>query len=93
MVEQLPWSRLGRQENASVLLADSVIKAGGLDPGVAASCPLEMVRSAHPTGPTKDWAPNLSLSLHEGGLWVATDGGLSRLKDGHRFDKQQRIAL
>jgi signal transduction histidine kinase/ligand-binding sensor domain-containing protein len=85
VVEQIPWAKLGRPDGARALLAD--VSGGGLwlafrDGGV---------------GYFKDGSVRASYSVadglgsghvrdlqfdREGTLWVSTEGGLSRVKDG-----------
>ena len=85
VVEQFPWSALGRTQQAKVILADQ----GGLwlsfwiDGGVLYFKDGQ-VRASYTAanGLGKGHVPGLQLD-REGALWAATEeGGLSRIKDG-----------
>ena len=96
LVERIAWAQLGRREPATAVLHDA--RQGGLwlgfrDGGVAyfndgqirASCSAAeglgegMVRSFYPDP--------------SGSLWAATDGGLSRIKDGRVLTLTSRNGL
>jgi len=87
MVEQIPWSALGRLENASVLLADR--EQGGVWLGFWRGGGVSYFRDgqgrasyAAVNGLGTEAVADLRLD-QDGALWVATEGGgLSRLKDG-----------
>jgi signal transduction histidine kinase/streptogramin lyase len=87
LVEQIPWSELGRHECASVIAADreqAGLWLGFRDGGVS----LFKDRQLHPSyttanGLAEGEVGGLQLDK-EGALWAATEGGgVSRLKDGH----------
>lgn len=85
LVEQYPWSALGRKEQAKVLVADK----GGVwlsywsDGGVQYFKDGRVQMSINTTdGLGSGHVPGLRLD-RSGALWAATeDGGLSRIKDG-----------
>ena len=86
VVERIPWARLGRRQPASALLHDAV--QGGLwlgfrDGGVAYFKDGQLRASyAGAEGLGEGWVRGFYLDGH-GTLWVPTEGGLSRIKDGH----------
>ena len=87
LVEQIPWSALGRHENASVIAADREqvgLWLGFRDGGVS----YFKDRQLRPSYTTADGLAEgdvAGLQLdREGTLWAATEGGgVSRLRDGH----------
>ena len=86
MVEQVPWSRMGRQESASVLLSDR--EHGGLWLGFWRGGGVSyfkdgQIRASYTAanGLTPNAVSDLQLD-HTGALWVATQDGLNRIKDG-----------
>ena len=86
LVEQMPWSRMGRQESASVLLSDR--EHGGLWLGFWRGGGVSyfkdgQVRASYTAadGLTPNAVSDLQLD-HTGALWVATQDGLNRIKDG-----------
>jgi PAS domain S-box-containing protein len=87
LVEQIPWSRLGRSESASVLLSDS--EHGGLWLGFWRGGGVlyfkdGQVRASHTSanGLSSGAVTDLRLD-RDGALWVSTQGVLDRVKDGH----------
>ena len=83
-VEQIPWSRLGHQDHASALVPDRTLGVWvGFFLGGIAYFADGKVRSSY-TAADGLGAGRVSGLLfdHEGTLWAATAGGLSRLKDG-----------
>jgi signal transduction histidine kinase/ligand-binding sensor domain-containing protein len=87
LVEQIPWSEFGHDENASVIAADREqvgLWLGFLGGGVsyfkdrqprASYTASNGLAEGNVAGLQLDW---------EGALWAATEGGgISRLKDGH----------
>ena len=84
--EQIPWARVGRQDYASSLAADPV--HGGLwlgfSKGGVSYFKDARVGAAYTEvdGLGKGRVNGLSLDRN-GALWAATDGGLSRIQDGH----------
>jgi signal transduction histidine kinase/ligand-binding sensor domain-containing protein len=86
MVEQIPWAKLGRREPATALLDDAV--GGGFwlgfrDGGVAYFKDGQLRASyAGVEGLAGGRVNQLRFGPH-GGLWVATEAGMSRIKDGH----------
>jgi len=87
LVEQIPWSALGRHENASVIAADREqvgLWLGFRDGGVSYFKDRQL-RPSYTTanGLAEGDVAGLQLD-REGTLWAATEGGgVSRLKDGH----------
>ena len=86
LVEQIPWSELGRRENASVLLSDQ--EHGGvwlgfwLGGGVSYFKDRQLrVSYTVANGLGEGHVPDLRFD-RDGALWAATEGGLSRIKDG-----------
>ena len=87
LVEQIPWSRLGRSESASVLLSDR--EHGGLWLGFWRGGGVlyfkdGQVRASYTSanGLSSGAVTDLRLD-RDGALWVATQGVLDRVKDGH----------
>jgi len=85
LVEQVPWSAVGRQQNASALLA---VPDGGIWMGFWNDGGLSYYRDGQlrvsytaANGLGEGAVADLRLD-HDGALWVATAGGASRLKDG-----------
>ncbi len=87
LVEQIPWSQMGRHQSAEVLLSDR--EPGGVWIGFWVDGGVLYFRDRQPrasysaadglgNGPVSD----LQLGS-DGALWAATQGGVSRLKDGH----------
>ena len=87
VVEKIPWIRLGHKDNARTLIADSM--RGGLwlgfyDGGIAHFADGKVQASYTAVeGLAKGRVDSFRIE-QDGTLWVATDGGLSRLK-GTRF--------
>jgi signal transduction histidine kinase/ligand-binding sensor domain-containing protein len=84
-VEQIPWARLGHKDHASVLAADPV--QGGLWLGFflggVAYFRDGQVRASYTTAEGLGQGHINYLRLDQDGtLWAATEGGLSRLKNG-----------
>ncbi|MGA7410674.1 MAG: two-component regulator propeller domain-containing protein, partial [Bryobacteraceae bacterium] len=86
LVEHFPWSVLGRSQQAKVLLFDG--ERGGIwlsfwkDGGVLYFKDGQIRASYTPAeGLGKGVVPGLELDS-DGALWAATEGGLSRIKDG-----------
>jgi signal transduction histidine kinase/ligand-binding sensor domain-containing protein len=88
VVEKIPWSRLGHKDNANALTADLV--RGGLwlgfyDGGVEHFADAK-VQASYTAADGLDKGRVHSLRIEQDGtLWAATEGGLSRLKDGRFF--------
>ena len=86
VVERIPWARLGRRQPASALLHDAV--QGGLwlgfrDGGVAYFKDGQLRASyAGVEGLGEGMVRGFYIDGN-GTLWVPTEGGLSRIKDGH----------
>lgn len=85
VVQQIPWSSLGHKDPASALVADPF--RGGLWLGFAlggvAYFTGNQIRESYATG--EGLAEGRVNYLHvdrDGTIWTATDGGVSRLKDG-----------
>jgi signal transduction histidine kinase/ligand-binding sensor domain-containing protein len=84
-VEQIPWARLGHKDHASTIIADPM--EGGLwlgfHYGGVAYFEDGQVRVAYTaTNGLGEGRVNALQFDRDGALWVATDGGLSRLKNG-----------
>ena len=86
VVERIPWARLGRRQPASALLHDAA--QGGLwlgfrDGGVAYFKDGQLRTSySGVEGLGEGMVRGFYIDGH-GTLWVPTEGGLSRIKDGH----------
>ena len=96
LVERIPWAQLGRREPATALLHDA--RHGGLwlgfrDGGVAYFNDSQ-IRASYAAaeglgeGMIRSFHPDAS-----GSLWAATDGGLSRIKDGRVLTLTSRNGL
>ena len=86
VVERIAWARLGRKDYAVALLPDPV--EGGLwlgySQGGVAHFKDGQVRASYSSADRLGAGSVNSLQLDRAGaLWAATDGGLSRLKNGH----------
>ena len=86
MVERIPWARLGRRQPASALLHDAV--QGGLwlgfrDGGVAYFQDGQLRASYSAVEGLGEGMVRGFYIDENGTLWVPTEGGLSRIKDGH----------
>jgi ligand-binding sensor domain-containing protein len=85
VVERIPWAELGRKAAAATLLPDPT--QGGLWLGFVrdgvAYFKNRQVRASYAgtAGSGEDHVQNLHLD-RDGTLWAATEGGLSRVKDG-----------
>ena len=85
LVEQIPWSRMDRQESASVLLSDREhgLWLGFWRGGGVSYFKDGQVRASYTAA--QGLTPNAVSALqldHTGALWVATQDGLNRIKDG-----------
>ena len=85
LAQQIPWSRLGHTDHVSVMAADS-LQGGlwlGFYKGGIAHFSDGRIQSSYAVeqglGPGR--VSDLLLE-HDGTLWIATEGGLSRLKNG-----------
>jgi ligand-binding sensor domain-containing protein len=86
LVEQIPWSELGRQQRASSLLAErGGVWLGFWTDGAVSYLKDRQLRASYTTAHGLGQPPVQHLQLdRDGGLWAATlNGGLSRIKDGH----------
>jgi len=85
-VEEIPWGRLGRKDFATALVADDAkggLWVGWYDGGVAYLQNGEIQAAfAAPDGLGEGTVNALRLD-EDGTLWASTEGGLSRVKDGH----------
>jgi signal transduction histidine kinase/ligand-binding sensor domain-containing protein len=96
LVERIPWDRLGRREPATAILHDG--RQGGLwlgfrDGGVAY---LNRGQIQASYGAADGLAEGMIRTFYldaSGSLWAATDGGLSRIKDGHVLTLSSRNGL
>jgi signal transduction histidine kinase/ligand-binding sensor domain-containing protein len=86
VVEQIPWARLARNDLARSLLYDP-LQGGlwlGLGDGGVAYFKDGRVRASYSSADGLGEGPVDGLALdRDGRLWAATEGGLSRVKDGH----------
>src|SRR6266436_647939 len=85
-IQQIPWSKLGHKDHASALAADP-LQGGlwlGFHLGGVAYFIDGQVRASYTAadGLGQGRVNHLRLD-QEGTLWAATEGGLSRLKNGH----------
>jgi signal transduction histidine kinase len=85
LVEQIPWAKLGHEKHASALAVDPLhggLWLGFYDGGV--SCLADgQIRASYTTTDGVGEGHVNSLKLDQDGtLWAATEGGLSRVKDG-----------
>ena len=96
LVERIPWAKLGRKEPATAVLHDA--RQGGLwlgfrDGGVAYFNDGQ-IRASYAAaeglgeGMVRSFYPDAS-----GSLWAATEGGLSRIKDGRVLTLTSRNGL
>ena len=86
LVEQIPWSELGRQQRASTLLAErGGVWLGFWTDGAVSYLKDRQLRASYTAANGLGQPPVQHLQLdRDGGLWAATlNGGLSRIKDGH----------
>ena len=96
VVERIPWSKLGRKDVATALLYDPVqgdLWLGFFD-GAVAHFKDGQLRTTHAGG--KGLGGGRVNGLHmdrDGALWVATDGGLSRMKDGRMVTLSSKNGL
>jgi signal transduction histidine kinase len=96
LVERIPWAKLGRREPATAVLHDA--RQGGLwlgfrDGGVAYLNDGQILASYAAAeglgeGMIRSFYPDA-----RGSLWAATDGGLSRIKDGRVLTLSSRNGL
>src|SRR5882724_1101797 len=94
-VEQIPWSAFGHKDHASVLAPDRKLGLWmGFFLGGIAHFADGKVRASY-TAADGLGGGRVSGFLfdHEGALWIATEGGLSRLKDGHIVTLTSKNAL
>ena len=96
VVERIPWTRLGHKDNAKALTADSV--RGGLwlgfyDGGIEHFADGKVQASYTATDGLGKGRVNSFRVERDGTLWAATEGGLSRLKDGRFFTLSTKNGL
>jgi ligand-binding sensor domain-containing protein len=85
-VQLIPWSSLGHKDFVNAFVADSVrggIWMGFVREGVAYFKDGQVRASYTATDGLGEGGVNNFQLDHDGTLWAATEGGLSRLKDGH----------
>ncbi len=86
VVEQIPWAKLGRKDSVEVMFADPT-EAGlwiGFYSGGVLYFKDDQVRKSY--SPANGVGEGRVDDLHldgDGTLWAATEGGLSRVKNGH----------
>ena len=86
LVEQIPWSELGRQQQASSVLAErGGVWLGFWSDGAVSYLKDRQLRASYTAAHGLGQPPVQHLQLdRDGALWAATlNGGLSRIKDGH----------
>ena len=86
LVEQIPWSELGRQQLASSVLAErGGVWLGFWTDGAVSYLKDRQLRASYTAAHGLGQPPVQHLQLdRDGALWAATlNGGLSRIKDGH----------
>src|SRR6266403_526090 len=85
-IQQIPWSALGHKDHASVLTADRLhggLWLGFLQGGVSYFADGRVRASYGTADGLGDGRVNHLRADRDGTLWASTEGGLSRLKDGH----------
>ena len=85
-VQQIPWMRFGQQHAAVALLPDRLqggLWLGFLDGGIAYLKDGQIRASYSVAGGLGGGRVNNLQQTSDGAVWAATDGGLSRVKDGH----------
>jgi len=98
LIEQIPWSRMGHPESASVLLSDQG-PGGGLwlgfwrGGGVSHFRDGQVLASYTPSNGLSAGAVQDLRFDRKGVLWVATQGGLSRLEPGRVITLTSRNGL
>jgi signal transduction histidine kinase/ligand-binding sensor domain-containing protein len=86
LVEQIPWSELGRQQPANNALAErGGVWLGFWNDGAVSYLKDRQLRASYTAAHGLGQPPVQHLQLdRDGALWAATEnGGLSRIKDGH----------
>jgi ligand-binding sensor domain-containing protein/signal transduction histidine kinase len=85
LVEQIPWSELGRQQGAIVLTERGGVWLGFWTDGAVSYLKDRQLRASYTAAHGLGQPPVQHLQLdRDGALWAATlNGGLSRIKDGH----------
>ncbi|MGA3046352.1 MAG: two-component regulator propeller domain-containing protein [Terracidiphilus sp.] len=85
LVQHIPWAALGRNDLATVLAVDPSMGGVwlGFSKGGLARLAEGQTRPSFVTDPAPDQGRVSDLQFdHEGALWVASEGGLSRIKNG-----------
>ena len=97
LVQKVPWSELGRSENASVLLSDR--EHGGVWLGFWLGGGVSYFKDGQfrvsytvANGLGEGHVPGLQFD-RDGALWAATEGGLSRIQDGRIATLNSRDGL
>jgi ligand-binding sensor domain-containing protein/signal transduction histidine kinase len=96
VVQQMPWSRLGHTDHVSALAADPFrggLWLGFFLGGVAYYNGREIQASYTPANGLSEGRVSDFTFGHDGALWVATEGGLSRLKDGRAASLTNKTGL
>ena len=85
LVEQIPWSELGRKQGAIVLAERGGVWLGFWSDGAVSYLKDRQLRASYTTAHGLGQPPVQHLQLdRDGALWAATlNGGLTRIKDGH----------
>jgi len=85
-VEQIPWASLGRKNHFNALVADRTrggLWAGFYEGGIGYFRDGQLRKTYGTAEGLGDGVVNEIRLNPDGSVWVATDGGLSRVKDGH----------
>src|SRR5262249_20086214 len=95
-VEQIPWEKLGHKDHATVLIADRT-RGGlwlGFYEGGVQYFKDGQVRASYAAADGLGAGRISEFRVdRDGTLWAATEGGLSRLKDGHITTLTRRNGL
>ncbi len=86
VIEQIPWSQLGHKDFAKVLIADPSQHGLwlGFNQGGVAYFSDGVIKASYSTAQGLGAGHVTDLRFgSRGSLWVATDSGLSRIRDGH----------
>src|SRR5580704_12213602 len=96
VVERIPWARLGRPDGARGLIVDP--SGGGLwlafRNGGVGYLKDGQVLASYAVADGLGWGSTREFQLdREGAIWISTEGGASRLKDGHIATLSSRNGL
>lgn len=96
LIERLPWSAFGRQQNASVLLSDPAqggLWLGAWEGGGVSYFKDGRVRASYTAANGLSRGHVADLRLENGALWVAAMGGVSRIENGRILTLTSRNGL